>query len=62
MVCEFCKRKCHSKKTCFKVYGVPKWYKEMTYKKATVNVVLTQANSNDSMEVQMLLNGLQKLM
>lgn len=32
-ICQFCKRKGHSKDTCFKLHGIPDWYKAMTKKR-----------------------------
>ncbi|KAL0457315.1 UNVERIFIED_CONTAM: hypothetical protein Slati_1070700 [Sesamum latifolium] len=33
MFCEYCKRPGHLKDTCFKLYGTPEWYKDLTEKK-----------------------------
>lgn len=30
--CAYCKKKGHSKKTCFKLHGIPNWYKKMMQK------------------------------
>ncbi|XP_051150303.1 uncharacterized protein LOC127264801 [Andrographis paniculata] len=32
-ICEYCKKKGHTKETCFKLNGIPPWYKEMVDKR-----------------------------
>ncbi|KAL0439625.1 UNVERIFIED_CONTAM: Retrovirus-related Pol polyprotein from transposon RE1 [Sesamum latifolium] len=33
MICEYCHKSGHNKDTCFKIHGVPEWYKDLTEQK-----------------------------
>lgn len=47
--CTYCKKKGHSKETCFKLHGTPNWYKEMLQKKGVMasNVVEVSADEEE---------------
>lgn len=38
ITCEHCKRKGHTKDTCFKTHNVPEWFKDLSDKRSNQNV------------------------
>ncbi|XP_051119610.1 uncharacterized protein LOC127243567 [Andrographis paniculata] len=46
VTCEYCKRRGHTKDTCFKLHGVPSWYKEMQEQRSNMVNATTEAKSS----------------